>query len=65
MNVTSNYYRTREGCPEKVSGIAERWMHSVRQAARVAQACQENDAALEPLRPSNQTLRRMERRFKH
>lgn len=65
MNITSDYYRTREGGPELECGLAERWIRSVRQAAERAMVSSPENEAVKPLRPSPRTLQRMERRFKH
>jgi len=65
MNVTSDYYRTRaKQQPAVECGLAERWMRSVRHAARAMETSRQ-DTAVEPLRPSNRTLKHMARRFKH
>ncbi|ADE56077.1 hypothetical protein [Coraliomargarita akajimensis] len=58
MHVTSDYYRNRELPAPPVCGIAERWMRSVRNAARVAQAADSKKV----LRPSVSTLEGMARR---
>ena len=64
MNVTSDYYRTRAKHPEVECGLAERWVRSVRHAARALETSRQ-ETTVEPLRPSTRTLNRMARRFKH
>lgn len=57
MHVTSDYYRKRDVSPMQSCGLAERWIQSVRNAARVAQDADSKHV----LRPSVRTLEGMAR----
>ena len=57
MHVTSDYYRSREHQPEEEVGHVECWSRSV-QSAKQAQD-------VEPLCPSQNTLRRLARHYEN